>query len=126
LNTLDKEFVSYYLRDSLQIDSKRLKIILIKNSNQEPVDSGHQAQLLAPLVGVMQSPFTGHANTILAEAKRDLTDSNHIKTISFNAEAKKVPLTRSLTERHIDWMETFISDISNEVYRNNLKKFIQP
>jgi hypothetical protein len=118
--------VFYYLRDSLHIDSKRLKIILIKNSNQEPIDSGHQVQLLAPLVGARQSPFTGHANSVLAEAKRDLADSNDIETIIFNAEAKKVPLTRSLTDRHIDSMETFIKYISNdEVYRNNLKRFIE-
>jgi hypothetical protein len=80
--------VYYFLRDSLHVSTTRLKIILIKNSQQVPKDSGQQVQLLAPLVGAMNSPFTGHANHILEETER-VVDSQNVHVIIFNAEAKK-------------------------------------
>lgn len=117
--------VFYYLTDSMHIPTKRIKFLLIKNSNQVPPDSGQQIQLLAPLVGVTEAPFTGHANNLLAEAKRVLVDSNHFKTLTFNAGLKKVPLTRSLTKRHIDSMAAFTQFILKDSTKNALIKFIQ-
>lgn len=118
--------VFYYLRDSLFISSDRIKLVLIKNSVQQPADAGHQPQLFAPLVGVMQAPFTGHANNLLAQSKRILADSNHIFVIEFDAEKKQVPLTRSLTGRHIDSMNTFTMYIlQDKKYRDSLEKFIK-
>lgn len=118
--------VYYYLRDSLDVDTSRLKMILIKNSNQVPKDSGSQVQFLAPLVGAMNSPFTGHANHLLAETKR-VIDSSNLYVITFDAEAKKVPLTRTLTKRHIDSMNTFIKEFSTDTSttRNKLLNFLK-
>jgi len=101
-----------YINDSLRSYTPRLKIILIKNSVQEPEIPGQQLQLLAPLVGALHSPFTGHANHILLETKR-VMDSTHFFSIVFDGDSKKVPLTRSFTKSHIDSMDTFIDHLDN-------------
>jgi len=111
----------------LHADTSRLKMILIKNSKQVPNESGSQVQFLAPLIGAMNSPFTGHANHLLAETRR-VIDSINLQVITFDAEAKKVPLTRTLTKRHIDSMNTFIKEFSTDssTVRKKLLNFLQP
>ncbi len=90
--------------------ASRLKIILIKNSLQN-ADTAHESQqLLAPLVGAINSPFTGHANQTLEETKR-LLDSAHRFVIAFDADKAKVPLTRSLTVTHIESMNVFVDTL---------------
>ncbi len=115
-----------YLRDSLHIPFKNLKLILIKNSLQVPVESGHQQQFFAPLAGAMNAPFTGHANNLLAQAKRDLFDTSHIFVIEFDGEKMKVPLTRGLTKKHIDVMERFSDSLlRDEAYKKSIIKFMK-
>lgn len=98
--------VFYYLK-SLGIDPRHIKILLIKNSRQQPATGERNIQVLAPVTGAMNSPFTGHANQFLMEAKRIAGDSN-VYIVEFDAEKYKVPLTRSLNKRHIDSMQKFI------------------
>lgn len=95
----------------------RLKIILIKNSRQEPVNDQKQLQLLAPLVGVMNAPFTGHANHMEQYVKNKISDENFIR-IKFDNKRYRVPLTRALTTRQIDSMDAFIRTLdAGEIIR---------
>jgi hypothetical protein len=111
----------YFFLKSLPMNIARVKIILIKNSVQEPSVPGENLQLLAPLVGALHSPFTGHANHILEETKR-VMDSSHLFVITFNADSMKVPLTRSFTRSHIDSMNVFIKTLPQN---QNLQRFLR-
>lgn len=112
--------VVYFLKFHMKDDFKRLKILLIKNSPQEAPDSGQQVQYLAPLIGALNSPFTGHANHLLAESRR-VIDSANLHVITFEADQKKVPLTRALTTRHIDSMNSYVKYLHLDTM---LRKFL--
>lgn len=98
--------IFHYLK-ALKVHPKHIKILLIKNSKQEPETAERNIQILAPVTGAMNSPFTGHANQFLLEAKRIAGDSN-VYIVEFDAKKYQVPLTRSLNERHIVSMKAFI------------------
>jgi len=97
-----------YIQDSLSRYKQQVKIILVKNSNQDPELPGQQLQLLAPLIGALHSPFTGHANHIMGETKR-VMDSVHFFRIVFDGDGHNVPLTRSFSKSHIEAMDSFIN-----------------
>jgi hypothetical protein len=101
--------IYYFLRNRLSVSSRHLKILLIKNSKQEAAAGERNIQILAPVTGAMNSPFTGHANQFIMEAKRIAGDSN-VYVVEFDSEKAGVPLTRSLTERHIDSMSSFVKE----------------
>lgn len=105
--------IYYYLKNVKNVPADRLKILLIRNSRQVPNESGHQIQLFAPLAGAMNSPFTGHANHLLEEARR-IVGMNNFHVITFNADSARVPLTRSLTEGHINSMRQFIECLKDD------------
>jgi hypothetical protein len=73
------------------------------------------------LIGAMNAPFVGHANSLLESAKRLFGESNFC-VIEFDADSSKVPLTRALTSRHIDSMRIF----TDTLYKNQqLRKLLQ-
>ncbi len=109
--------VVYYLKTSGKlINPDRIRVILIKNSKQEPELSSTQVQILAPLIGAMQAPFTGHANHLWEECRRVL-GTNKTFAIEFDADKYKVPLTRALTPKHIVSMKKFINKIPDGCLR---------
>lgn len=113
--------VFYYLK-SLNINPKYIKILLIKNSKQEPGTAKRNIQILAPVTGATNSPFTGHANRLLEEAKR-VAGKDNVYDLVFDGEKYNVPLTRSLNKRHIDSMQLFIKNFyANDSVR--IKKFV--
>lgn len=97
--------------------TKRLKFILIRNSNQLPIDDHTSYQLLAPLVAVMNAPFTGHANHIMTYIENRF-GKDKFKIITFDADLYNVPLTRALTLGHIDSMDQFIVNIKRDSFYN--------
>jgi len=88
----------------------RVKVLLIKNSKQEAEVSVEQAQYLAPVVGALRAPFTGHANHLLEETRRHLGYQNVFETI-FDADVAKVPLSRTLTRRHVAVMNSYLQKL---------------
>ncbi|MFT3827812.1 MAG: hypothetical protein QM731_28100 [Chitinophagaceae bacterium] len=113
--------VYYNLKKIDSNAAKRVKILLIKNSKQEAKIESHSPQYLAPLNGALSSPFTGHANNLLAEAKRVL-DSANLYVTTFDADSMKVPLTRTLTSRHINAMNVYIKGLNKDTV---LKRFVK-
>jgi len=77
--------------------AKRLRIVLIKNSLQRPVVEQKTRQLIAPIVGVLNAPFTGHANHFLQDGRKRFP--GRFVTIEFNekSDSSRVSLTRALT-----------------------------
>ncbi len=111
--------VFHFLKSETLVDPSRIKLILIKNSKQEPEVSSTKVQVIAPLIGAMQAPFTGHANHLWEECKRVMGKENVIDIV-FDADAYKVPLTRALTSRQIDSLNAYFKTFPSE----SLKSFI--
>lgn len=80
---------------------KRLKIVLIKNSLQRSKVEKSSLQLLAPLVGVINAPFTGHANQFQADGIKRFQANMVILEFDPDADTSKISLTRALTTKQI-------------------------
>lgn len=80
---------------------KRLKIVLIKNSLQRSKVEKSSLQLLAPLVGVINAPFTGHANQLLSDGIKKFNENMVVLEFDPDADTSKISLTRALTTKHI-------------------------
>jgi hypothetical protein len=113
--------IYYHLANTLKVDTTRIKMILIKNSNQDTKDPKEKIQILAPLIGAINSPFTGHANELLQEANRVL-GPKRFHVITFDAEAERVPLTRSLNQYHINSMKQWVQQLPK--YDSTLVEFL--
>lgn len=111
--------IARYLIEKGILPKERIKIVLVKNSKQIPKFSTKKAQLIAPLVGVLNAPFTGHANHFLREVQKVYGAENFIP-IEFdsNKEGFKVPLTRALTKSHIATMKTYMDTLDLSMFRN--------
>jgi hypothetical protein len=99
------DVVEYLYKHRPELKS-RIKIILIKNSLQESKLDEKKRQLVAPLVGVINAPFTGHANHFLENGSHRY--NGKFLVLKFNSDNKdtKVPLTRALTQDHLAIMDT--------------------
>lgn len=102
--------------------TNRLKVILIKNSLQPPTLKKKTRQLIAPLVGVINAPFTGHANHFQEEGRKMFCDRFVVLELNEKADTSRVSLTRALTKRHMDIMD---KQAAREV-RAKLKKIRYP
>lgn len=99
--------VYHYFEKHYPDIAKRIRILLIKNSTQKYEEGGVALQLFAPLVGLKNAPFTGHANYLSDHAKL-LLDKDRFKIIEFNEQEYNVSLTRALTEKQIDSIDHWI------------------
>lgn len=98
--------VATYLIDNQKVAKDRIKIILIKNSLQESNVEKQSWQLIAPLIGAVNAPFTGHANHFLKEGQNRF--GGNMVELKFDSDDKetKVPLTRALARRHLKTMDS--------------------
>lgn len=118
--TTAMDLYEYLIKNNSKLE-KRLKILLIKNSLQEVNTDKTSIQLFAPLVGVMNAPFTGHANHMQKSIDYRFDGRNKFYTIAFNAKKNGVPLTRALTLKHINSMNKYIKE---SVVNDKLDTFI--
>jgi hypothetical protein len=99
------DVVEYFYKHHPELKS-RLKIILIKNSLQESKLDKKKRQLVAPLVGVINAPFTGHANHFLENGSHRYNGKFLVLKFNSDSMETKVPLTRALTQSHLTIMDT--------------------
>ncbi|MGN7887489.1 hypothetical protein [Dyadobacter sp. 22481] len=83
----------------------QIKILLIKNGLQRPVLEKKTRQLIAPLVGVINAPFTGHANALQAEGIKRFKRNFVILEFNEKSDTSRVSLTRALTKNHMKIMD---------------------
>ncbi len=109
--------VATYLIDNQKVSKDRIKIILIKNSLQKPNVEKKSWQLISPLIGAVNAPFTGHANHFLEEGQNRFV--GNMVELEFDSDDKetKVPLSRALARRHLKTMDP----IAIRVVKENLE-----
>ncbi|SFE53432.1 hypothetical protein [Spirosoma endophyticum] len=114
--------VANFLIEKNIVSKDRIKIVLIKNSLQIPEDSAKKGQLAAPLIGVINAPFTGHANHFQEDARR-IYGKNNFKIFDFNSDTngQRVPLTRALTGKQIQIMKKYINTIDISYFKESRK-----
>lgn len=97
------------------VEKSRIKIILIKNSEQTPSTPTSKGQLLAPAIGALNAPFTGHANHFAEVAEKIFKGNFHIIQFDASKRESKVPLTRALSEQHIERMNKSIKNAREKI-----------
>jgi hypothetical protein len=107
--------VAEFLISKKVVEKSRIKIILIKNSEQTTPTPASKGQLLAPVIGALNAPFTGHANHVAQVAAKTFGRSFHIIEFEASKKESKVPLTRALSEQHILRMNISIKNAREKI-----------